>query len=191
MILCNGIPKSGTHYLALCLELMGFPKIYEPQPGSYCLMDHWTTADKLPPHDHHILIIRHPRNTLVSMVRWQGRRTLPGVFIAAMRAYGQGIVESALPVGEFIDGYLGWLERPKECTVVRYEDMLSDGGKTIAEIAALTGGVVDGVYEAAPDIQTATWTGKPSNWEDYWTSEIDAAWSECGGPEAEKALGYA
>ncbi len=187
MILANGISKSGTHYLALCLELMGFPKVYEPQPGLSCLMSHWTRVDKLPSHDHHILIVRDPRNALISMVRSRSRPLLPGSIISHIRAYPGANDEPS--IGEFYDRFVGWVDDP-DCVVVRYEKMLSDGGLTIQKIADRVGGIATGVYETAPLTQTATWTGSPSNWHDHWTPEVEAAWEESGGLAAEKALGY-
>ncbi len=187
MILCNGIPKSGTHYLALCMELMGFPKVYEPREGPCCLMNHWTMDDKLPEHDHHFLIIRHPRNAMISMLRERERPLVPGVLISAIRAYPPAA--DRVSMVKFYDRFAGWLT-DRDCVVVRYETMLSDGGETISKIARLTGGVAQDVYESAPSVQTATWTGSPSNWRDHWTPGVEKIWQENGCTALEETLGY-
>ena len=187
MILCNGIPKSGTHYLALCLELMGFPKVYEPKEGPCCLMNHWIEAEKLPEHDHHIFIIRHPRNALISLLRNQGPSLIPGALISAIRAYPAA--RPGLSMAQFYEQFFGWLE-DSGCVTVRYEEMLSDGGKTIQKIANLTGGIADEVYASAPKIQTATWTGQPSDWREHWTPDVEAVWQDNNCPVIERALGY-
>ncbi len=80
MIICNGIPKSGGHLLVKCVELLGVPwkqaALDGTDPrGECCVWGHWTRNtednDYPMPDGKHILIIRHPRNTLIyNFILW-------------------------------------------------------------------------------------------------------------------------
>lgn len=107
MILCNGIPKSGTHALA---RACGGAVVHIP------------FGIELPGGEH-VFITRHPRNILCSYVRAQ--RLLP-----ATAALKMALADFfGIPFADECRRYLGWLTSGVE--VVRYEDLIVEPGGTL------------------------------------------------------------
>ncbi|KKL52393.1 hypothetical protein LCGC14_2285870, partial [marine sediment metagenome] len=144
MILCNGLPKSGTHYLSACLEMMGSARFDVVALGPGHFFDHFKVGADLPEHDKHILIIRHPRNILMSFARSRYSPLLPGQIISAMYGYSQ-FVGSPERLDDCMGRFAGWLD-DKSVYPVRYEDMTTDGGAAVEKLAAHIGGTSEGVY---------------------------------------------
>ncbi len=206
LVICNGNVKAGRHALIKTVELLGIPWDHQERgrPG-HCISGHWPGHRPPPPVTAHLLrkataredgkplpepdfkhihIIRHPRNMLVSWVRFTRTDVAPGYLIAAFKSYFEG-----RPIYDEFVGYRGWLNDP-EVLNVRFEGLTSDDGETAQQIADFLD------VPMLPDVVerrlggTITWTGKLSNWEDHWSEIIDQAWGEARGPEIEEMFGY-
>jgi len=216
LIVVNGLPKSGTHYLGACLELMGIRNaksfdrtfdgrphrfhIEEPNTKSY-VRGHYKFSDGVPSDGAHFYIIRNPRNSVISWIRWER----PGCKISEITedmvlciieefdttGVRPGPFYSFSPrnIGQYYSLFNGWLFSP-DCTVFKYEQMLTDGGSSITKIADILGCGCKGVYENAPKKKTDTNTFYRSDWTFHWTPAIDDAWRANGGIEIEERLGY-
>jgi len=162
MIICNGMPKSGTGILMKCMGLMGFdnkPIIFTrfwpdrevKATKTHTIEDHNKNMfyrghmAYVYPWDDVITIFRDPRNAAVSWVRYFGHIK-----------HGQGkydwketktdlialILRCGEPVGQrgsFVQlyySYLGWLDNG---FCVFFEDICSDDGKTVKRIADKVG----------------------------------------------------
>lgn len=173
MVNCNGIPKSGTHALEKAVQLLGQKTQHGHLPYS-----------KKPSHTH-ILILRHPKNMLVSWVRFIRSIVTQGFLIEAMSNYSQ---EDA---GTFYDEFLAYKPylTDKDTLVVKYEDLvLSD--ECIKKIADyLDVPYLDDAFDSLLGM-TKTWTGRPSVWQEHWTDEVQKVWENINGPEIEKVWNY-
>ena len=167
----NGLAKTGTHALNKTIQLLGVPSKVAHLPYSER------------PDGKTVCIFRNPRNVIISWLRFTGRPLTQGKIIEQIKNYqGVGIAAAGNEFTQYLidDSVLA----------VRYEELISDGGKTVEQIAAYLGvPVLDDCY---PNIKglTLTWTGAPSDWEKHWTDEIDIVWKEYGGAELEGAWNY-
>ena len=73
MIICNGFPKCGVHALSKACGLLSLPS----QLGHFT----WEERDKAFAGDKHVLIIRDPRNALISRLRMDGQQLTSGNII--------------------------------------------------------------------------------------------------------------
>lgn len=182
-IICNGIPKSGTHALVKTVELLGIPWVQEGCAGPHCIHGHFPASDP-PPEGRHILIVRQPRNILVSWCRFTRSTVTDGFLMAVMRKFWEG--------GAFYDAvvdFAGHTQNPDVLTI-RFEDLLGNSN-TVVQIAGFIGvPVLPDTFENIPGL-TQTYTGRLSNWRKHWNDRVEAAWVEHGGPEAERVFGYA
>lgn len=119
-----------------------------------------------------IMVLRDPRNCLVSYIRHRKRED-------GLRVTVQQALDNYWDQGPFVEVYrsfLGWIGR---AIVIRYEDMppsqIGDGS---------------GIYRDH-DRDWNTRTGTPSQWSDIWTDKIEAAWQRHGGPQLLVQAGYA
>lgn len=167
-VYANGIPKSGTHALAKTIQLLGVP----------CEMAHEPYVSK--PGGKTICTFRNPRNIIISWLRFTGQPVTQGMLIETMQTFeSEGIAAAG-------SKYTPYLTDP-DVLCVRYEDLYTDGGATVAQIADFLGvPVLDDCYPNITGL-TMTWTGSPSQWQDHWTDAIGAAWKEYGGEELEAA----
>lgn len=195
LVVCNGNPKAGLHVLTKTVELLGVPWDHTGQnkPG-HCTNGHWPhivpppeLLKRLPrpaliPDGKHIHIYRHPKNMLISWVRFTRNEVAPGFLISAMKSY---YLEE--PIYEEFMGYVGYLDNP-DILNIRFEDLIADKeDQRIADFIETP--LLQGIVERRPK-GTRTWTVKLSNWKEYWTDEIDLAWVKARGPEIEEAFGY-
>lgn len=167
----NGFPKSGNHALLKACQLLGLPI-----PSVNHLPYSKKTSGK------HILIIRDPRNILVSKLRFEGSRVTPGMVISKFRLFDKkSLVEEMAE-------YEGWLTDP-DTLVVKFEELVSDPSiiKKIAEFVDTP--YIEGAFEELPGL-TRTWTGALSNYQDYWTQDVANVWDAEGGPELLKRWNY-
>lgn len=179
MIYANGIPKHGTHALLKAVELLGVP-VRGRLSDAGAQLGHWPALD-LAADDKHILIIRQPRNSLISWLRYGGLSVTQGLLSANMQDQINACRE-----------YLHWLDDPRTL-IVRLEALVSDGGATVQAIADYLG------VPARPDAysniygHTRTWSGQHSDWVTCaeWTPDVEAAWQAKGGGELAEAIGYA
>ena len=169
-VICNGIPKSGTHALERAVQLLG------------CLTQHTHT-----PYDssqgRQIVIFRHPKNVLVSWLRHQGIGVTEGHLIGLCKEF------RGLPLYDAFAEYTPYLH-DKDVLTVRFESLFSDGGETLNRIAQyLDVPVPPDAYGNIVGL-TRSYTGKLSNWEDHWSELVESAWVEGRGPEVEAAWNY-
>lgn len=178
VVVCNGLPKTGTHALLKCVELLGVPHARDH-------MEHGHWPHGYAPEGKHICIFRDPRNVLVSWVRFARNEAVSaGFLMAAIRAYYSG--ESFVAEAGMFTPYLS----DPNALAVRFEDLLSDGGASVIAIAGFIGvPEIPDVYESIPGM-TVTYTGALSVWQDHWTDQVDAVWQEEGGPQLLADWGY-
>lgn len=167
MILCNGVPKAGTHLLMSYCRALGM-RVYPETVKGYgpdvqglpanpkahsCCHGHVPArhAESLSSH-RVVTIFRHPRDVLLSYCRYMHETPREGL---AHYFSGKGFVELYWQ-------FVPWLRL----------------GKCV-------------FFERLPKTNRGpTYTGDPTRWQDRWTPSLDALWHEHGGPELETALGY-
>jgi hypothetical protein len=171
-VYANGIPKSGTHALAKTIQLLGVP----------CEVSHYT-HDKKPADDKVVVIFRDPKNILTSWVRFLGRQMTQGAFIEQLQIFCDIGMRSTL------DAYEPYLS-DDSTLCVRYEELLTDAGVTVSNIANFLGvPVLDDCYTNIEGF-TRTWNPTKSDWREHWTDNIDSAWVSHGCREAAERMGY-
>ena len=169
-MICNGIPKSGTHALARACQLLGLTTKHQHTPH----------AEKSG--DRQILIARNPRDMMVSWLRFNRAQVTQGFLIHLFRDFdGHPLRESFARYEPYLtDGTL----------VVRFEELFTDDGATLQRIADYAGvQVLDDAYDNIVGL-TKTYTGEHSNWRDHWSDAVEDAWVIAGGLEVEKAWSY-
>lgn len=177
MILCNGIPKSGTHCLLKAYDL-NRPKVgsENADTGHFPFGTIDTVENK------HILIIRHPRNCIVSMVRMGQKSLTEENVIACINEF------NGKPFAEYADDFLGFLT-DGSTHVIRYEDLVSDISAIQGMCAFVGIPYVEGTFEILPTSWTFTNNKTKTHWEEYWTPAIDEVWAMTG-LRIEKILKY-
>jgi len=198
MIICNGIQKHGTHALLKAVELLGVPVRYNDYPGAE--LWHLKYGDlpireretgqsmkgDLPDYAKHIFIVRNPKDAFISWMRDRTHAISTGMLMSKLRTF-----EDCTYV-EHCEPYLAWLNHPGTL-VVRYEELISDGGASIKKIADYLD--VPFLEDAFPNLpgHTLTWTNEHSDYKTLsaWTSMVDQVWAEIGGNELSGRLGYA
>ena len=167
----NGTQKSGTHALRVALQTFD---------GLVDKVDRVEHLPEIPDNlkDRlHIHIIRNPRNIMFSYLRWTNLVLNRDNILAE-------IPRTIARCNDFVH----YLKDPDLLTV-RFELLLSDPTE-IQRIADYIGKpLVDGHFKSIWR-KTNTFTGRLSNWRDYWTPEINKIWRDCGGLNLEDALEY-
>ena len=169
-IICNGIPKSGTHALVKAVQLLGQPTRHEHLPYSQKL------------NGKQILIKRHPRNIIISWVRFIKQQVTEGFIIHEMKTFeDNGLVQC-------LNDYSGYLT-DKDTLVVSFESLISEESE-LRNISDFIG--CEYIGDAFNNIigLTPTYTGELSNWEDHWTDNIDKEWVKLNGHTAERLWNY-
>jgi len=167
----NGFPKSGNHALAKACELLGLP----------VEVQHLTYREKVAG-GKYILIVRDPKNVVLSMLRFRYKPQTPGMFITTFRQFqDRSLVEEMAE-------YTGWL-KDRDTLVVRFENLTAwpDEMRMIAAYADAP--YIDGAFEELPGL-TRTWTGSYSDYRTIWTPEVNKVWREEGGQELAARWGY-
>ena len=170
-VFCNGFPKSGSHALWRACELLGIP-------GG---VNHSTYAEGEPAGTtHRVLIVRDPRNIIVSWLRFNRMPVTPGTFLAAFRRF-QGA-----PLVEEMAAFEPWLFVSH---VVRFERLLADD-TAMRGIANYCGvDYIAGAWEELPGY-TKTYNAEHSDFRTVWNGDIESAWNGEGGPELLARWGY-
>lgn len=173
-ILCNGTPKAGTNLLVKAVRSFAPEMVHRSQHGHYKTPLDEATHDKF---DRHVEIIRYPKNIIGSWFRF---KDIP---------YTTRDFRVEIPIRmKSIREHLGWLSRD-DVHVVKFEELLTDPQalEGIGEYLGLPtwGGQFNNLWG-----HTYTFTGKLTNYKDYWNPEVDALYRLHGGYELEEALGY-
>lgn len=176
-VLCIGIPKSGTNMTEKVCKLLGV----NPSPHTHTANYHLAETNKV------AYVYRNPRNVLISAQRYQNHQ---------VRGMKDDLTEEKLitmafdffnaPIWAVYNGYSKWLTSPACC--FKYEDMIEGKADGLADYLGVKRR--DDIKERLAEGGTPTWTGKPSKWEDYWTTGLEKVWIEEGMVEIEKGLGY-
>jgi hypothetical protein len=167
----NGYPKMGNHALVKALQLLGEP----------CEVAHIPYGQPLPP-GQHILVVRDPRNALISWIRFQGKPVTPGMVVSTFRHVEDASYHDALA------RYEGWLTDP-DTMVVRFEHLIVSDAEMRRIATALGISYLDGAFEALPGL-THTWTGQLSDYRTIWSLDLEARWQAEGGSDILRVWGY-
>jgi len=186
----TGIPKSGTHALLKAVEMMGVPvgegkahidvETLPAEPGHvyHCHIP----PQELPGDCRTIVMLREPRNALVSYARFRyGVVTAGNLRLSLLDFFDFSFPEW---LRKFID------YRESECLPIRFDDLLTDGGESVERI----GKYIDAfdttdVYKNING-QTVTYTGRLSNWQDHWTQRLEKEWRDTGCADLAGRYGY-
>jgi hypothetical protein len=142
-------------------------------------------------------IYRHPRDVLVSAARFSAA----GFDWGAGQPPAEAVTALFTPrfIAEQIErcrASLGWLTRAD--VAVRYEDFVDCPVRTAnivsvaLDILAIDPAPVIG--DGAPWVTRrwrGTWSGRRSDWREWWNAGVDGLWRDLGGVEVESELGYA
>lgn len=144
-----------------------------------------------------VFIYRHPRNILVSSVRFSLARFNwnPPEKVLAPERIRAGLDETAMrqAIGR-CQSFVGWIERADHS--VRFEDFVAipDAARKAAAAIGLTpADPAEVLGDRAPWLTAThrgTWSGRHSNWAEFWDDEIDAEWRRLGGEDVEALYGY-
>ena len=185
-ILVNGFPKSGCHALQKACELLGVPAIVTHAPYVREFdKDHAETgleAGNSLEKDKCILIKRHPKNILISWLRFNQKPTTPGMFISAFRKFDHDSLVNEM--GEFER----WLTDPNTL-VVSYEDLTKDKGGMMAVSSFLKIPYLEGAFEHLEGM-TKTYNKVHSDYRTMWTPDVENVWVSEGGRELMARWGY-
>lgn len=169
-VFCNGFPKSGNHALTKAVELLGLP----------ASVNHHTVEQGVPEDCEHILIVRDPRNVIVSWLRWERDAVTPGKFLARFRKFRErSLIEE-------MSEFEGWLDT---AFVVRYEDLTNDPFEMRRIASHLGVPYPPGAFSELPGL-TVTWNGAESDYRPLWTREVIDAWYNEGGGDLLSRWGY-
>lgn len=216
MLLCNGCSKSGTHLLTSLAEAIGYRKIggtltyrrFEEgfksnglaspeeifsQDNSYYIHAHVMSDRRsrtLLKNHKHIFIVRNPRNVAISWMRHLNKLN-PSKPISADELerlirggmFGKSVVQ-------YYWLFAHWINSPV-AKIVSYEKLLMQDAQEYKRICKYLQ-IAEHHYSTIQPRSSSTWTGAPSDWmhSSYWTSSVEAAWRDTGGPELEAYLGY-
>lgn len=165
-LVTNGVPKSGNHALAKACQLLGQP----------CGVQHVPAAALPADTTHHVLIVRDPRNVVLSWIRAEGQPLTAGMYLTAIRRFeGGGSLITVLA------GYEPYLTDGRT-HVVRYEDLIASEAAMRGIAAFLGVPYLDGAFEDLPGL-TRTWHPAHADYRTIWTPQVEAAWQAEGGPE--------
>jgi len=178
-VFCNGFPKSGSHALQKAVELLGAPAVRR----------HHTAKDGIPADaTHHVLIVRDPRDVVVSWLRFEHKAVTPGTFLSAFRKFqSKSLIEE---MAEFEP----WRDHAGTHTV-RYEDLIADDS-AMRDLAVHLGvPYIDGAWtelegENKDKGLTRTWNKIKSDHRLVWTKEVIEVWYAEGGGELLTRWGY-
>jgi len=236
MIICNGLPKSGTNLLLRFCGLVGLKnngiiiRKYSSTMAfgisqfssskkkktisleeSLNFNDTWFCHSHMVYEDYDfiknhtvITIFRDPRNVIISLIRERFKKfglnlnqnqekLLLGLQFCDTLTYLRKF--NANWKGTWVDYYRLYLPWLQTSNCLFFEDFLvTDNIKSLATKLSVdididfvqehlfgNGKILPNGNEAY--IERSTWTGKLSNWEDWWSEEIDILWNDIGGQE--------
>lgn len=159
-VLCNGIPKAGTHALLKAVQLLGM---------SDTVHDHIPYGEQVPK-GKHIYIRRNPRNVLISWVRFTHDVVTKGFLIGAIKQFGN--LGWSLPLT--YANFDGWAYEDGVLTV-DFELLVMDDQEMKRIAKYLDVPYLDDAFDNLEG-GTPTWTGQLSNWRDYWSVEVECEW---------------
>lgn len=182
-IICNGIPKHGTHALLKAVELLGVPVAWGEFPGA--TLEH-RIYDGVPVDGKHIFIIRNPKDAFISWMRHHSIALTEGMILSRLQNMQ---IDFEGTYFNYCNCFTGWLN-DDATLVVRLDELKSDGGATIDRIADYLD--VPRQADAFANLpgHTVTWNPISSDHAKYWTDRIEQVWQATRCNELSKALGY-
>ena len=172
MLYCGGAPKSGTNLLLKAISL--FNTNDDVRKHHYGFDKPFPFEDDAHPQ---VQIIRNPRNTLISWVRF---KSLP--------RNNDTIIKSMELCIDYMNSHFDCIADDRWHTV-RFEELLSDP-KVIEGIGEYLGlPLVENHFEKLWG-DTSTFTNDLTDWKDWWTEEVNEAWTTKGGVELETKMNY-
>lgn len=168
MIICNGSPKTGTHFSLKAVRMFG---------GRCILAVHRHDVAVDSSNHKHIHIIRCPRNALVSYLRMQKIEPLRSNIIKE--------------IPRFIEEYTGYLHYLDDDNTlnIRFESLLNNP-EELNKIAVFLDKPLAHDHFNRMKGGTATYNETPSDYKEFWHSKIARKWAEFGGDVLESKLGY-
>lgn len=181
-VIVTGIPKSGTNATEKACKLLNA----NPSP-------HQHTANYRLANQHKVVcVFRHPRNVLVSAVRYQNHQ---------IRGMDAAVTEKKM-IDQFFDFFNGSLSASyaaymkwfgTKAHILKFEELFephSDNQQTLDALADYLGKPRQWYDPTQLLGGTYTWTGRLSQWQEHWTPELDKLWIEEGMIDIETKLGY-
>lgn len=167
----NGFPKTGNHALVKAAELLGVP----------CTVNHRAWEEGVPEGTtHSMLIVRDPRNVVISMLRFNRQPVTGGTFLARFRHFQYA------SMAEEMAKFEPWL---RASHVVRYEDLIRDD-QAMRRMAGYLGvPYLEGSWSELPGL-TFTWNERHSDYRAIWNPHLEEVWAREGGNELMKRWGY-
>jgi len=220
MIFCNGCSKTGTHILTSFVKALGYPQIggtiikRTPKSslknkGSTLLKEVFEKDNQYYIHAHmaytqnlsvristgqhkHLFIIRDPRNVAVSWMRHRIKQLSgKGEQVLPSKQFLEQIIRGKMfnmPVAKYYGGFTPWIGAPNTLCI-RFEyffehfDNVADD--IVNYLAANKRPSRKEVYG-----KSTTYTGSWSEWQDWWSEDIQRAWRDTGGDLLTYNLGY-
>ena len=211
MIFCNGCPRSGTHILTdICSRLnftqSGGSMIKRYRHSQFILKSKKTENEifKIPNdqfvHSHiafndqsqyifgrhkMIFIIRNPRNIALSWIRHicklRSIEVTPENITEIMQ---KGMFYRSIP--EYISFFTPWIHSPF-AFVVKFEDIFLNSSTLISMTEYLESKFNPADFTDLFE-NSSTYSGKNSNWQEIWSSNIQKVWDSSGGSQLEYML---
>jgi len=168
----NGFPKTGTHALQKAVGLLGQKCTHTHQPHPHAF------------DGRHICAFRHPRNALISWLRWNNQPPVTGPILLTLDApFAEGDT-----FVEHYRRYLPW-RGDGNTLCVSFEELIATDAviKSIADYLGVP--YLDDAFDALYG-SSITWSGRLSDWSEHWNDTIQAKWVECGGQALQEEIGY-
>ena len=150
-----------------------------------------------------IFIHRNPRDAAISMLR-TGKAGLREDKAALLTLIQQGCFGYG-PWARAWGHFMCWTVVPWVLSV-RFDEICTDGGATVANMAAYLGlkdidapRIAKGLYGHGKRFEgqdvykgDSTWTGEHSSWRTcgYWDEQVEDVWDQSGGTKIEQIHGY-
>lgn len=172
---------SGTHLIQPIMRRLTGSTVYAPK-GSDAI--NCTPSAKC------VVFLRDPRNTIISHTRYKASDLQPG---KADKRIAKLITKRKSGIEGPIEHMTAWARRwarSEGTLIVRFEDLVSDKVGQVTRVRDyLGGGDVDDAIEYTFG-KSGTWTGRHSQWREWFGPLALDAWNANGGPRLLKAMGY-
>jgi len=169
LCICNGSSKTGSHLLLKAVSLFY---------GHIGLPQHEHTPYFAKRDDRKYLhITRNPRNVLISWCRFMG-----------IELTDENLLEQIPIIIDEMREYVPWLG-DTEVLNVKFEELLDDPKHLDRISEFINMPLVANHFENLWG-RTYTFTGRLSDWRDYWSDELQESWVKFGGLKLEADLGY-
>ncbi|MBD3896227.1 sulfotransferase domain-containing protein [Halomonas sp. ML-15] len=137
----------------------------------------------------HLMMLRNPRALAVS---WMRHRVKENSDLRESKELLIGLIKGGMfgeSIPRFYSNFFGWVN-VSNIHIIKFEDFISRSHKieSTEKYLALKTGTLN--YD---DIlgSGSTYTGKYSEWEEWWCEEVESVWHDAGGEHADSFIaGY-